>query len=206
MARTTADESAATREAILRAAIEEIAEHGYAGLRVPKVAARVHKTQGAVYARFPNKEALVLAALRELRDGALGPRVAAALAAAPADHPLVGVEALSRAIARFAEEDAIGQRAFARLSTELAYDTGPIAEEMEALYRSFTQLIGGLFTTAGVHPEPHALAAAVVGLPVAFMTAAAWTGHDYAELEAILAPILTAGLLAPERAEPDTGS
>jgi len=50
-------------EAILRAAIEELASVGYAALSVESVAARVGIAKTTVYRRYPTKAALILAAM-----------------------------------------------------------------------------------------------------------------------------------------------
>jgi AcrR family transcriptional regulator len=53
-------------QAILRAALDELAETGYAGLTMDRVARRAGTNKNAIYRRWPNRAALGLAAYREL--------------------------------------------------------------------------------------------------------------------------------------------
>jgi AcrR family transcriptional regulator len=52
--------------AILRAALDELAEAGYAGLTMDRVARRAGTNKNAIYRRWPNRAALGLAAYRQL--------------------------------------------------------------------------------------------------------------------------------------------
>jgi AcrR family transcriptional regulator len=53
-------------QAILRAALDELAETGYSGLTMDRVARRAGTNKNAIYRRWPNRAALGLAAYREL--------------------------------------------------------------------------------------------------------------------------------------------
>ena len=53
-------------QAILRAALDELAETGYAGLTMDRVARRAGTNKNAIYRRWPNRAALGLAAYQEL--------------------------------------------------------------------------------------------------------------------------------------------
>jgi AcrR family transcriptional regulator len=53
-------------EAILRAALDELAERGYSGLTMDRVARRAGTNKNAIYRRWPNRAALGLAAYRQL--------------------------------------------------------------------------------------------------------------------------------------------
>ncbi|MEU3573190.1 TetR/AcrR family transcriptional regulator [Kitasatospora sp. NPDC036755] len=66
MAGQTRRRGAALEEAILGAAVEELAEGGYAGLTMDKVAARAGTNKNAIYRRWPNRLALGLAAYKQL--------------------------------------------------------------------------------------------------------------------------------------------
>jgi AcrR family transcriptional regulator len=57
---------AALEEAILRAAVDELTESGYAGLTMDKVATRAGTNKNAIYRRWPNRLALGIAAYRQL--------------------------------------------------------------------------------------------------------------------------------------------
>jgi AcrR family transcriptional regulator len=56
---------AALEEAILRAATDELTEHGYAGLTMDRVAHRAGTNKNAIYRRWPNRAALGIAAYRQ---------------------------------------------------------------------------------------------------------------------------------------------
>ncbi len=60
---TRAQQQKRTRAAVLAAAVEEFAEHGYAEAKVDRIAARAELTRGAVYSNFPSKRSLYLAVL-----------------------------------------------------------------------------------------------------------------------------------------------
>ncbi|MEU7895265.1 TetR/AcrR family transcriptional regulator [Nonomuraea sp. NPDC049152] len=57
---------AVLEEAILRAAVDEITESGYAGLTMDKVATRAGTNKNAIYRRWPNRLMLGIAAYRQL--------------------------------------------------------------------------------------------------------------------------------------------
>lgn len=79
MASTTADEGSPRRgpgrprsvrrgERVLACALDEIAEHGIAGLAIERVAARAGVSKVTIYRRWPDRIALVLAALETLPE------------------------------------------------------------------------------------------------------------------------------------------
>ena len=83
----------ATEDAILRAALDGLAELGYDRLSMDEIAARAHAGKGALYRRWPSKAALVVAALLAWREkaapvtvpdtGSLSGDLAAMIAAVP---------------------------------------------------------------------------------------------------------------------------
>jgi AcrR family transcriptional regulator len=64
MGRTPGVTAAETRERLLRAAADVFAERGYDGTRVADIAAAAGVSNGALYAHFPSKAELLVAALR----------------------------------------------------------------------------------------------------------------------------------------------
>src|SRR5213592_3320126 len=56
---------AALEEAILRAAMEELTETGYATLTMERVARRAGTNKNAIYRRWPNRAALGIAAYQQ---------------------------------------------------------------------------------------------------------------------------------------------
>ena len=68
MPRRTKEEAGATRESVLRVALDLFSEKGYSRTTFSDIAKRIGMTRGAVYWHFENKEAL-LAALMEFAHG-----------------------------------------------------------------------------------------------------------------------------------------
>jgi AcrR family transcriptional regulator len=60
---------ATLEQAILRAAIDELVEAGYAGLTMDGVARRAGTNKNAIYRRWPSRAALAVAAYRQLAAG-----------------------------------------------------------------------------------------------------------------------------------------
>jgi AcrR family transcriptional regulator len=82
-----AEQSAARREAILAAALDEFSASGFAATRLDDVARRAGVAKGTIYLHFRDKEAL----FQELIRSALSPFVATVEAASAADLPLRAV-------------------------------------------------------------------------------------------------------------------
>jgi AcrR family transcriptional regulator len=59
--------------AILRAAADELAETGYPGLTMDRVAQRARTNKNTIYRRWPNRAALAVAAYRHLAEEKLSP-------------------------------------------------------------------------------------------------------------------------------------
>lgn len=70
MGKRTAAESRETRRALLRAAADAFAEHGFSGAKIDDIADRAGVTKGAIYGHFNGREDLLIeacrSALREL--------------------------------------------------------------------------------------------------------------------------------------------
>jgi AcrR family transcriptional regulator len=64
---------AVLEQAILRAAVEELTESGFAGLTMDRVARRAGTNKNAIYRRWPNRAALGVAAYRQMVRGNLRP-------------------------------------------------------------------------------------------------------------------------------------
>lgn len=82
---TRAQQQERTRAAVLAAAREEFAEHGFVEAKVDRIAEGAELTRGAVYSNFPSKRALYLAVLLDLIEHT---------GAAPASSPPGPAEAL----------------------------------------------------------------------------------------------------------------
>ncbi|MHC4392433.1 MAG: TetR family transcriptional regulator [Planctomycetota bacterium] len=167
MARTSAEESEQMHAAIVEAAVKLLAEKGVAGLRVPEVARAVGRTQGAVYGRFPDKEALCLEALRAAREDFLGPVVFRALRAR--EEPIDALENVSQELAALGSEHPHAQRMIARLAAELGGERGPLTREIRQLFFTFSDLLETLLTEAQergrvrTDVDPTTLSLALVG-------------------------------------------
>ena len=85
--RGRAEGSAARREAILSAALDEFSARGFAGTRIDDVARRAGVAKGTIYLHFKDKEAL----FQELVRATLVPLVAALEALPPIDVPVRAV-------------------------------------------------------------------------------------------------------------------
>ncbi len=79
-----AEKSAARREAILAAALDEFSARGFAAARLDDVAARAGVAKGTIYLHFSDKEAL----FQELIRTVMGPLVATLETTAAVDLPL----------------------------------------------------------------------------------------------------------------------
>ncbi|MGC4064050.1 MAG: TetR/AcrR family transcriptional regulator [Polyangiaceae bacterium] len=114
----------ARTEAILRAALEELAESGYSALSFEAVAARVGIAKTTVYRRYPTKTDLVRAALRQFVEESFG--------APPDTGSLRGdLIALGRSITQFASS-MIGQGLFrTRLLDRVAPEVDEIGKDFE---------------------------------------------------------------------------
>ncbi|HJW58071.1 MAG TPA: helix-turn-helix domain-containing protein, partial [Actinomycetota bacterium] len=66
---TRAQQQERTQAAVLAAAGDEFAEHGYVEAKVDRIAERAELTRGAVYSNFPGKRALYLAVLVDMVEG-----------------------------------------------------------------------------------------------------------------------------------------
>ncbi|MEX0591116.1 MAG: TetR/AcrR family transcriptional regulator [Xanthobacteraceae bacterium] len=82
-----AEKSAARREAILAAALDEFAARGFAATRLDDVATRANVAKGTIYLHFRDKETL----FQELIRSALSPFIATIEAAPAADMPFRAV-------------------------------------------------------------------------------------------------------------------
>jgi AcrR family transcriptional regulator len=82
-----AEKSAARRDAILQAALDEFAARGFEGARLDDVARRAGVAKGTIYLHFRDKETL----FQELVRSALSPFVAAIETAGAKDMPLRAV-------------------------------------------------------------------------------------------------------------------
>lgn len=150
----------ATRSRIVEAALELVAEHGYAGCSMALVAECAQVATGSVYRHFPDKGALFAEVFRTATQ-----REVDAVAAAAAEPGPV-VARITRAVATFAH------RALAAPRLAYALIAEPVDPRVEAERLAFRGAWRDLFAelvvegvTAGELPAQHAptSAAGVVG-------------------------------------------
>ncbi len=207
VARIPRDESERVQAAIIEAAVEEIANNGYLGLRIPEVAKKIGKTQGAVYGRFDDKHALALTALQSIRDELFVPQMEEVLASPTS--PLDKLAELSAITATIAQDHPASQRMLARFAIEMSDETTPLAEEVRGFFTTFVQIIRGLLQQAaaddelspalGPDPDLDAIAhvCVAVQLGLASMSSLFPTRVSYPQLEAVLRPIFDQGTRKP---------
>ncbi len=86
--RTQEERSAETRRRLLEATIDLLIERGYARLTTADIARRAGVSNGARVHHFPTKEALVVAANRDLYDNAVSLGTARSKSARRSKHPI----------------------------------------------------------------------------------------------------------------------
>jgi AcrR family transcriptional regulator len=142
-----------TRRAVLEAAAEVFAEHGYVAATVADILKTAGVTKGALYFHFDSKEALAKGVL-ELQTGQPLPAQ---------ETRLQEVVDITMTVAHRMPFDAV-LRAGARLSSD------PIGrEQYGTAWSSWVELLTGLLTEARrngetlAHVEPHEIAELIVG-------------------------------------------
>lgn len=98
MGRHAGVDAATTRARILDAAIALVARNGYVATSMSDLAKAIRMTQGALYWHFPNKEALLVAAVDELQR-----RLVSELARAASDDASRGADLLGVLVQRVAD-------------------------------------------------------------------------------------------------------
>jgi len=100
--RTQAERTAATRAALIGAARELFAEHGYAGVGTQAIVEAAGVTRGALYHQFSDKKGLFEAVFDAVEEETIGGAAQAVLAAGdlgPVDTMLLAVDTFMEAIA-----------------------------------------------------------------------------------------------------------
>jgi AcrR family transcriptional regulator len=132
MGRHAGVDAATTRARILDAAIALVARNGYVATSMSDLATAIRMTQGALYWHFPNKEALLVAAVDELQRRLVNELARAASDDASRSTDLLGV--LIERVADVAAEFPTYFR-FIGIVTAEATETSPKLEA--ALRRAF---------------------------------------------------------------------
>jgi TetR/AcrR family transcriptional regulator, fatty acid metabolism regulator protein len=182
----------ATRERILRAALEVFARKGYHRAVVDDIVRASETSKGAVYHHFPNKEAIFLALVDDFAA-----RLADALARAIAgSHGALGkVEAALRAgLETFARN-----RDLARLLLLEALSLGPAYETKRTeIHERFAALIGGYLDQAveeGAIPKLDTRVATLAWLGAVNEVVIQWLSRGEPDLLTEAVPTLTPMLL-----------
>lgn len=169
-------DGAATREKLLRAALELYTSMGYHAATTPAIAARAGVAEGTIYRHFRGKEQLLNAVYQEAHRRALG-----IVAGSEAERSLPAPERLER-IGRGLLDLAHRDPAAARIVVEARHDR-EVDEESRAAARGFRsaleQVIAAGKSDGLVRPGPAELWAAVwlavVALAAARIGAREWT-------------------------------
>jgi AcrR family transcriptional regulator len=182
----------ATRERILRAALEVFARKGYHRAVVDDIVRASETSKGAVYHHFPNKEAIFLALVDDFA-ARLADAVARAIAGS---HGALGkVEAALRAgLETFARN-----RDLARLLLLEALSLGPAYEiKRTEIHERFAALIGGYLDQAveeGAIPKLDTRVATLAWLGAVNEVVIQWLSRGEPDLLTEAVPTLTPMLL-----------
>ena len=182
----------ATRERILRAALEVFARKGYHRALVDDIVRASETSKGAVYHHFPNKEAIFLALVDDFA-ARLADAVARAIAGS---HGALGkVEAALRAgLETFARN-----RDLARLLLLEALSLGPAYETKRTeIHERFAALIGGYLDQAveeGAIPKLDTRVATLAWLGAVNEVVIQWLSRGEPDLLTEAVPTLTPMLL-----------
>src|ERR687885_1017597 len=170
--------AAAVRERVVTAALEQMAEGGYASASMVAVARRAGVATGSVYRHFPSKGDLFAEAFRRAAQREVDVLVALGHRSMPVPERLA------------AWVEAFVHRALAEPVRAYALIAEPIDPAVEAERLAFRRAYADLFARALEelpHPQPQLAAAAIVGaLAEALVGPLARRDADAAELTAAL--------------------
>lgn len=184
----------ATRDALIRAALAEFAEHGYAGARVEQITARAAVGYGTFYKYFANKSDLVRSVMKEVYDDVFEHAISETQSARPvAERVFLDLLASLRSFARHRDT-------LIALDSAVGMDPALAAHLAALQERDVLEYAEILRTTPGYAPaaDPYLVSLAVnsLGDEVArrWMRSDRFTGSD--EQAIAIARILTAMCLA----------
>jgi AcrR family transcriptional regulator len=176
----------------LKAASQEVASYGYAGMVLDRVASEAGYTRGALYHQFASKEDLVLAVVEWVRE-AWSEEVGFLLT--DETDPVGTLIAVARAYAVYSRHEPA--RALARLSAEFAGADHPVEKAINRITGDFCEVVVR-FIEAG------RTTGAIPSGPPARVTAIAYMGAmdglvndlgDQAPFDALFAEKSTLGVL-----------
>ena len=190
----TEQRKAEVRERILAAAMDQLAEGGYASASIGAVAARAGVATGTVYRHFDSKSALFAEAFRVAARRELD-----AFATGTADDGRTATERIGAAV------EAWARRALAEPKRAYALLAEPVDPAVEAERLTFRRAYADLFARALAevpHPYPEIAAAAIVGgLAEALVGPLARRDADADELAAALTDFTLSAVGADRAAE-----
>ncbi len=140
--RTQAERSAETRERLLDAALECLAEHGWAHTTTTLVAERAGLSRGAQLHHFPTRAELVAAAVEHLAERRLA-EFARAVSALPAGTDLVsaGVDLLWEIFSDPSAYALLELVVAARTEPELRASLEPVAHQLDERFAAFARQV-----------------------------------------------------------------
>ncbi len=185
---------AAARERIVVAALDQLAEGGYASASMVAVARRAGVATGSVYRHFPSKGELFAEVFRRASQREVDVLRGMADRSEPVAHRLA------------AWVDAFVRRALAEPVRAYALIAEPVDPAVEAERLTFRRAYADLFARALAdlpHPHPDIAAAAIVGgLAEALVGPLARRDADADELAAALTAFVLSAVGATRAAEP----
>jgi len=131
-----------SRQDWVRAALEAIAEGGLAAVAVVPLAKRLGTTKGSFYWHFPNRDALVEAALAEWEETHTGAVIAEIEAAS--DDPLEQIRLLFKRVTELAARDRI------ELALLATADHPPVESALDRVTRRRIEFVAQLFQRLGI--------------------------------------------------------
>jgi AcrR family transcriptional regulator len=161
---TQAERRARTLDALLEAAARGLSRHGYASLRLERVASEAGYTTGALYHLFRSKEELALAVIDwvdKTWHAELGPHLR------DMDDPVRALRALARGHAVFCRRDIA--RVMMTLRVEFGEQNQPVSDALNETVQRLVNEVGRLISAArglGAIPDgppPKVVALAYLG-------------------------------------------
>ncbi|MGC5027298.1 TetR/AcrR family transcriptional regulator [Tsukamurella sp. DT100] len=197
--RTQAERTAATRTALIAAARELFAEHGYAGVGTQAIVEAAGVTRGALYHQFGDKRGLFEAVFDAVEEESIGAAGRAAVAAAedlgPVDTMLVAVDTFMAAIA----DPGVTRITMIDAPAVLGWEGWRARGEKYGL-AVIESLLAGAMDQGHITPEPtRPLAHALLGMldeSALYITRAADPDAALAEMRAVIARVVR-GLMLP---------
>ncbi|PLX42600.1 MAG: hypothetical protein C0609_09415 [Deltaproteobacteria bacterium] len=152
------ERSQQTKRNILREAARLFARNGYHKTTIADISRAIGMTQGALFHKFPNKEAILYAVVSRLARGF--DEYSASIKSDDATDP-VGI-VVKQMVSHYRKnpEDTI---CLAALASEFASSGHPILEDIRNAYDRFARPLAEVLAKCGVYKDPRSTAIAFIG-------------------------------------------